>query len=161
MESGKFTLEVSYKASRAEPRWELDHEAEKIAGKKPWGSGYNHRTQSSELYFEYATKEEAENASGRFQADRRKWFKVENLTLRPQFPVKFEFADDWFIFVTDQKGNWFSCNTELWGEWGYFSEKAPEEPNAVEKYMVSIMHEKQRKVKWEYHPEPCKPPRRI
>jgi hypothetical protein len=70
--------------------------------------------------------------------------------IQPIFPIKFEFADDWLIFVTDQEGNWFTCNTELWGEWGYCSEKAPEEPNAVKKYMVHIMQEKQTKIKWKY-----------
>ena len=36
----------------------------------------------------------------------------------------------------------------MWGEWGFFHEDAWQEPNAVEKYMVTIMYHKQQEIEW-------------
>lgn len=74
--------------------------------------------------------------------------KTTQSALQPAFPVKAELTDDWGIYVSDQNENWFSCQTEFWGEWGYFDEEAWTEPNAVDNYMIPVMYKKQRSIKW-------------
>jgi len=52
--------------------------------------------------------------------------------------LKYAFCEDWFIYAIDEEGRLYFVITEFWPEWSDLSEKADQEPNAIEKYILPI-----------------------
>ena len=69
-------------------------------------------------------------------------------TEQPKGRVTYAFCDDWFIYGKGENGKLYWVSTELWPEWFDLPEDADQEPNAVEKYMLSIARKKWYSLLW-------------